>query len=212
MNYQRILTDVGEYYGSKLKQHGPVPQGVDWNSRQSQELRFEQLLKVCDLSQPFSLNDYGCGYGSLVEYLTQRGCHFQYRGFDISASMIEEARKQHGENHGCEFFSEESCLTEADYAVASGIFNVRQRVPDGEWLEYVLHTVDRLAATSVKGFAFNALTKYSDADRMRPDLYYADPCFLFDYCKRHFSRHVALLHDYGLYEFTLIVRTEPTFK
>jgi len=43
---------------------------------------------------------------------------------------------------------------------------------------------------------------------MRPDLYYADPRLYFDYCKRNFSRHVALLHDYGLWEFTVIVRYE----
>ena len=43
-------------------------------------------------------------------------------------------------------------------------------------------------------------------ERMRPDLYYADPCRLFDHCKRRYSRHVALLHDYGLYEFTILVR------
>ena len=50
------------------------------------------------------------------------------------------------------------------------------------------------------------VTSYSDPEFMRPDLYYADPRFLFDYCKRKLSRHVALLHDYGLYEFTVLVR------
>ncbi len=59
-----------------------------------------------------------------------------------------------------------------------------------------------------KGFSCNFLTKYSDANRMRSDLYYADPCFLFDYCKRHFSKNIALLHDYQLYDFTLIVRKD----
>jgi hypothetical protein len=28
----------------------------------------------------------------------------------------------------------------------------------------------------------------------------------FDHCKRNFSRQVALLHDYGLWEFTILVR------
>ena len=37
---------------------------------------------------------------------------------------------------------------------------------------------------------------------MRADLYYADPRAFFDLCKRHYSKQVALLHDYGLYEFT----------
>jgi hypothetical protein len=43
---------------------------------------------------------------------------------------------------------------------------------------------------------------------MRPDLYYADPCFFFDYCQRRYLRRVAVLHDYGLYEFTVVVRKE----
>jgi len=61
-----------------------------------------------------------------------------------------------------------------------------------------------------KGFSFNMLTGYSDADRMaqRPDLYFGDPLFYFDYCKRNFSRNVALLHDYGLYDFTVLVRKD----
>jgi hypothetical protein len=67
-------------------------------------------------------------------------------------------------------------------------------------------TLDVLDRASIRGFAFNSLTAYSDADRMRPHLYYPDPCELFDLCKRRYSRNVALLHDYGLYEFTILVR------
>jgi hypothetical protein len=43
---------------------------------------------------------------------------------------------------------------------------------------------------------------------MRPDLYYGDPCALFDHCKRRYARNVAVLHDYGLYEFTILVRKD----
>jgi hypothetical protein len=50
------------------------------------------------------------------------------------------------------------------------------------------------------------LTSYSDPDKRRPDLYYADPLALFDHCKRTYSRFVSLIHDYPLYEFTLLVR------
>jgi hypothetical protein len=59
---------------------------------------------------------------------------------------------------------------------------------------------------SSKGFAFNALTKYSDEDKMQDYLFYSDPLYLFDYCKKHFSRNVALLHDYNQYDFTILVR------
>jgi len=39
-------------------------------------------------------------------------------------------------------------------------------------------------------------------------LYYADPIFLFEHCRRTFSRFVSLIHDYPLYEFTILVRKE----
>ena len=64
-------------------------------------------------------------------------------------------------------------------------------------------------ARVASGFAFNCLTSYSDAHKMRDYLYYADPCALFDLCKRRYSRYVALLHDYKLYEFTILVRKQP---
>lgn len=50
------------------------------------------------------------------------------------------------------------------------------------------------------------LTKYSDKEYLRDNLYYGDPMFIFDYCGTF--KNVALLHDYGLYEFTIIVRKE----
>jgi hypothetical protein len=96
----------------------------------------------------------------------------------------------------------------ADYGIASGIFNVRLGRSDEEWRAYLEATLDALDYTSRLGFAFNCMTTYSDANKMRDDLYYADPCELFDLCKRRYSRNVALLHDYGLYEFTILVRKQ----
>ena len=40
------------------------------------------------------------------------------------------------------------------------------------------------------------------------DLYYADPLFFFDYCKNYFSEKITLIHDYDLYEFTILVKKE----
>jgi hypothetical protein len=94
----------------------------------------------------------------------------------------------------------------ADYGLASGILNVRMGRSAAEWQSYLEDTLDVLNRTSRLGFAFNCLTSYSDADKMRDYLYYADPCILFDFCKRRYSRNVGLLHDYELYEFTILVK------
>jgi SAM-dependent methyltransferase len=167
-------------------------------------LRFDQLLRVADRETGrFSLNDFGCGYGALVPYLQRRGLDVAYRGFDLSASMLEHARREYPD---VTFVGTEGELERADYTVASGIFNVKMDVASEDWREYVITTLGAIARLSAKGFAFNMLTCYSDPGKMREDLYYGDPRFFFDHCKREYSRDVALLHDYGLYEFTTIVR------
>jgi SAM-dependent methyltransferase len=202
----KILAQVEQYYTQKIVEYGATARGVDWNSPESQTLRFEQLLKVCDQTRPFSINDYGCGYGALADYMVEKGFVFEYRGFDISEQMIAKASELHRDLEHCQFFADVTRLTAADYTVASGIFNVKLETSDEEWGEYVLRTLRKIAELGVKGFAFNVLTMYSDREFMRPNLYYADPLFLFYYCKTSFSKYVALLHDYPLYEFTILVK------
>jgi SAM-dependent methyltransferase len=208
IEFNRILGSVDRYYSDKITRYGATAKGVDWNSRESQELRFEQLLKICDRGKPFSMNDYGCGYGALVGYMTDRGYEFEYCGYDISSQMIAKASELYGKFEQCKFFIDERELREADYTIASGIFNVRLQTKDEEWQEYVFATLDTMAKLSKIGFAFNLLTSYSDPHLMRSDLYYADPLSLFDYCKINYSRFVSLLHDYPLYEFTILVKKE----
>lgn len=203
-----LLAAVDAYYSEKIAAHGSVPDGVDWNGAESQELRFEQLLRICSSARSFSINDYGCGYGALCGYLQAHGLAVDYRGCDISQEMIAHARAQYPERPGIRFALGDSPAQPADYTVASGIFNVRLNATDDAWRSYILSSLDRMHAMSHRGFAFNCLTSYSDADRMRDYLYYADPRLLFDHCKRHYSRNVALLHDYGLYEFTILVRKQ----
>ncbi len=204
----RIVEPVRQYYEAKLAQHGATPGGVDWNSVASQRLRFEQFKPLFARERDAHVVDYGCGYGALLEWLRACGRGWEYSGFDVSPAMIEAARARHaGDGRAC-FVSDRADLSPGDFAVASGIFNVRLSISDADWLAYMFDTIRDLAALGRRGFAFNALTSYSDADRQRPDLFYADPRVVFDFCKRTIAREVALLHDYPLYEFTIVVRTE----
>ena len=201
-----ILRVVDAYYTAKVREHGASPRGVDWNSEESQRLRFDQLLRVRAGAEPFSIVDFGCGYGALVSHLDAVGADFSYVGFDVSDEMIRAARQRHAGRPNVRFTRDLAEVDPADYCVASGIFSVRLETPNAAWLEYIHTTLDDLDRLGQRGFSFNALTIYSDADKMRPDLYYADPLALFDRCKRRYSRYVALLHDYPLFELTMLVR------
>lgn len=183
--------------------------GVDWNSSESQRLRFAQLLTLdgtAGTADGRSIIDYGCGYGALADYLAETGRRWDYRGFDISEAMLAQARDLHPEIPADRFTGDATALTPADYTVASGIFNVKLGHDEQAWREYVIRTLSALDRLSRAGFAFNMLSTCSDPARRRADLFYGDPHEFFDHCKRSFSPRVALLHDYPLYEFTIIVR------
>jgi len=193
----RFRQKAAEYYTQKVRMHGPSPRGVDWNGEESQLIRFEQLCKIISAveGEPFSILDYGCGYGALIDFLKQRYKNFDYTGFDVSEEMVTQARNLYP---AYRFTSDERELSPHDYVVASGVFNVKLDIPSDEWEDYVKAHLHYLDSLSRKGFAFNILTSYSDPDRMKEYLYYANPCLYFDYCKQNFSKWVSLLHDYGL--------------
>jgi SAM-dependent methyltransferase len=209
MTDDRFFASLDSYFERSLAAHGATARGVDWNSEGSQELRFRELLGVVDRSAPYSINDYGCGYGALAHFLAARGDSFTYSGLDVSERMLALARENSPLPHEWTFVAREEDLPVADYTVASGLFNLRLEVHDDAWTDYVRSTIRSLAALSRRAFSFNMLTSYSDPPLMRPELFYGDPSVFFDFCRREISRHVALHHDYGLYEWTIHVRTDP---
>lgn len=200
------LNEIADYYSGKLVEHGRTPRGVDWNGEESQQLRFMQLAKLIDIAGPFSVNDLGCGYGAMFDYLDGAFAISTYFGQDISEAMVDAAAERHAGAANATFQHTATPPQVADFGFASGILNVRLGASTEEWEGYVGDMLDTLDRTSRRGFAFNCLTSYSDADRMRDYLYYASPGGMFDRCKQLYARNVALLHDYGLYEFTVLVR------
>lgn len=198
------------YYADRLARFGPTPQGVDWKSAESQALRFDRLLLLLDepeTDDAASLNDFGAGYGALLDHLRRRGRSLRYRGFDISDAMVTAAAAVHADEARSAFSSDAAALHPADYTVASGVFNVKLEHRADDWYAYVLDTLATLHALSTRGFAFNMLSTYSDPEKRRDILFYMDPVEMFDVCRRRFSPRVALLHDYPLFEFTILVRS-----
>jgi SAM-dependent methyltransferase len=204
-----ILSQVAAYYASKLELHGSTPQGVDWNGQASHELRHQQFLRLLEGAPDASVLDLGCGYGDFLRFLRERGHRGTFIGYDVAPSMIETARALHGEGVDRQWRIGAHPTDVADYAVASGIFNVKGDVPGESWAPYIHQTIDALARAGRRGFAFNLLSLSSDPERRRPNLYYADAAGMLSHCLARYGRSVAVLQDYGLYEFTVVVRQKP---
>jgi SAM-dependent methyltransferase len=186
-----ILKGVASYYASKLDLHGATPRGVDWNDTDSHERRHRQFLRLLDGSPNASIIDIGCGFGDFFRFLRTTGHQGRFVGYDIAPSMIAKALELHGR------------AADREWRVG---FNVKGDVPDEAWADYVKQTMATLARAGSRGFAFNVLSLSSDPGRRRSDLFYADPAEMLAYCLSHYGRSVALLQDYGLYEFTIVIR------
>jgi SAM-dependent methyltransferase len=200
-----LFCSVDAFFSHALAHHGLVPQAVDWPTHNQQTIRFDELAKLFDMSAPFSVLDYGCGYGAMLDYLVAAGGKASYWGYDISEAMLTAARKSHPGSED-RFLSKLSEKAVYDYVVASGIFNLKLEIPVETWDGIVHETIERFHALSRRGFAFNMLTSYREEPRKHSRLYYGDPLHFFDLCFRKYSPNIALAHDYDLWDFTIIVR------
>jgi SAM-dependent methyltransferase len=201
-----VLAAVSAHYEAALAEHGPTARGVDWKDPAGHRLRHQQFLRLLDGDRDATVLDLGCGYGDFLAFLRESGHRGRYIGVDVVPSMVEAARRLHGEGPDRSFRVDSSAPETADYAVGSGILNVTCGTDPAAWQEYVDATIAVLASAGRRGFGFNMLSLDSDPGRRRGDLHYADPPSTLGAMIAHYGRHVALLQDYGLWEFTVLVR------
>jgi len=201
-----IRESVAKYYAGRIAEFGSMAQGVDWKDETSQQLRHTQFLRLLERDYKASILDYGCGYGDFLSFLRSNGYSGQYWGFDIAAEMLHAAKRLHGESSNTHWIGDTRSHSSTDFTVASGVFNVKRQFSFAAWNDYVWSTVDEMDKISKKGFGFNMLSLHSDPEKRRGDLFYADPIVFLKKLVKLYGRKVALLQDYGLYEFTAIVR------
>jgi len=197
---------IAAYYSRALAAHGTTARGVDWPDEPSQQLRHQQFLRLIGDEADASIADLGCGYGSFLTFLRSRGHRGPYVGYDVAPAMIAAAEERHGSGADRQWVVAGEPTRSADYVVASGIFNVKQDCASDTWQDYVDATIDQMAAMARRGWGFNVLSLHSDPARRRADLFYADPAGMLNRLVRRHGRSIALLQDYGLYEFTFLMR------
>jgi SAM-dependent methyltransferase len=207
-----IHAEIAAYYTGKITMFGATPLGVDWTGVLTQELRFVQLLKLCNLSAPCSLNDIGCGYGALIAYLERRHSDsaIDYVGVDLSAAMVRHARRLWHDRPRVRFVTGYTSPRIGDYSIASGIFNVQLNQPRCLWEAFIADTLHHLNRTSTYGFAINFVEGPLRGQRFRHGLYTTEPKQWSQYCAQQFGAATEVIDGYGLSEFTLLVRPVVT--
>ena len=115
--------DTEEFYNDGIFEHGLTAQGLKWHSRQSQEIRFHQLLSLLPVNT-VSIVDAGCGFGDLFLYLTSHSNRIiDYIGLDSLEIMVKEAKRRTGQTiYQCDILHDH--LVEGDFYVCSGALNI----------------------------------------------------------------------------------------
>ncbi len=118
-----------KFYTSALVQHGVSAKGLNWHSKEYQQIRFKIILEMLPSSlREFSITDAGCGFGDFYLYLQKRKkIPNRYVGIDC----VEESCHIAAQQTVCEIISLDICHTKeshlfpkTSYYICSGAMNI----------------------------------------------------------------------------------------
>ena len=117
--------DNEQFYKSAIEMYGISAKGVNWHSKQSQEIRFDIILSMLPYKiEDFSIVDAGCGFGDFYLYAKKKKRNPKnYIGIDTVTDMYSIASQR----TGCEIIIADICKDElptASYYICSGAMNV----------------------------------------------------------------------------------------
>lgn len=204
---QKNLKAIAQDYGRRVSEQGPCAKAAGWRDTQTQHMRFFQLFKLFEGDKgPYSVADLGCGYGEMLNAMPDsiKKKISLYTGYDISVEMVEAAQRLFSAEENCLFVQDSEITEPSDYVLASGIFNHHFDADLAAWKTHIQDTLRHMVKKARKGAAFNIMSTY--VDYQEDYIYYADPAEMLSFCLDEFGRHVRLLHDYPLYEFTVLIK------
>lgn len=199
------LKEIEKLYTNNLSKFGINHRAVGWNSIESQNLRFEKLLYlISNREKKITVNELGCGYGEFYKYLLNNNFNFRkFNGYDISKAMLNSCRKYLSSPKELKLFNSPIINTKADYTFSSGVFNIPFKNSELQWNNHIEKTILNMYEYSKIGIAFNFLSSY--VDFRSENLFYQNPEKILKFCLQNFGKKIHLIHDYPLYEFTILI-------
>lgn len=66
----KIEPDLNKYYSDR-KKNSDLYYQMGYKSNWAEDFRFSQLLKIIEVDDTFSINDLGCGNGTLLSFMQE---------------------------------------------------------------------------------------------------------------------------------------------
>jgi len=184
-------------YLDRYKKYGPENMySLTWGSRESQEIRFTQLLRIFNVENKVIL-DAGCGWGDLYSWLISLGIELKdYHGIDLCPHNIDLAKAKNPSLNFIQGAIPEQSLPEVDITFSSGIFGFDAP----QWEVVVKSMIDSMWETSREGICFNMQVARELPNPPKGRI--LDPVYWLDYAFTK-SWKVVLFADYLRHAFTI---------
>ncbi|MHB1418910.1 MAG: class I SAM-dependent methyltransferase [Bacillota bacterium] len=193
--------DVVDYYVQSYKKFGDSHRAFCWNSRESQQKRFEVLLKVGDLSGK-SVLDVGCGTADLSLFLDDHQISCDYFGCDLVPEFIDEARKKTSGDYYQGNFLNIKFNRKFDYIICCGMLNYL-----GGGYPEAFASLDKMYELATIGIAVNFRSSLHQSMGAQSvfvqSLLSYDPLNVLANCNAKFGKRFLLDHSYLPHDFTL---------
>lgn len=189
--------NIKNYHEARIHHYGPHSvMALGWNTHRNQQVRFEVLSEIDDLSHS-SILDLGSGRGDLSVFLRIRFDGISYTGIEQLEAFHAIAVQRYGHLPHTSFIQGNfwnDPLPETDYILISGALNYKHSDPG-----FIYSLLPRLFQSAKKGMAFNLLSQcgYPPGDLVAYD---ADEILRF--CQT-FCPKVVLREDYLEGDFTV---------
>jgi SAM-dependent methyltransferase len=203
---------IVRHYEECLAKHGATPRGADWPNGADLATRFGVMLEVLtEAGERPALLDLGCGPGFALDYLTATDAvdRVRYHGIDLSNAMIDAARARWPMHEfSCRDILKSPLPDQSiDVVIMNGVLTERVTLS----VEVMTGLAQSLVSAAFRvariGIAFNVMNRH--VDWQRDDLFHWPFDALADFLKREVSPNYEFRADYGLYEYTCIVRRRP---
>jgi SAM-dependent methyltransferase len=159
----------------------------------------------------FTILDLGCGPGFALGYLEERygSLSDRYCGIDVSELLVEEAHKMWPGHK----FMVRNILKDPlpersyDFTAIMGVLTAKYALSRDEMEEFAEKLLRAAWRSTGVAMSFNVMSPY--VDWVRDDLFHWALERAATFCVSELSRHVNIIADYGLYEYTIQVFREP---
>jgi SAM-dependent methyltransferase len=155
---------VAHYYGDLLSKFGLSPQALDERSDVKERLFYDHLFNTAELPSSLSVLDIGCGMGSMIEYIQERGASIrQYLGLDLLQQFIDVCQATYAPPfvfRRANFVSD-TFLPAQKYDLVANMGVLVSRVLHYE--HYVDYSIRKMISLSSKYVLFNVITDVDES-------------------------------------------------